>query len=154
MPIGARRDERDVVVLAARSGAIGVALSPSDVTMGVMSEQLREVDARPGRGGVFSARWRPVDVPHDLDDSATQLGRIRLPATVAWSGQPDYDLGDRRQLRLVYEQVLREGTADEIRAYVRASTLLEVWDELYLPPYVRQAWEPWVAAHRGTPDCR
>ncbi|MGQ0804187.1 MAG: hypothetical protein ACT4PI_10040 [Actinomycetota bacterium] len=71
-----------------------------------------------------------------------------MPATIAWSGQPDYDLGDRKQLRRVYEQVLREGTADEVRTHLRASTLLEVWDELYLPAHVRQAWEPWIAARR------
>lgn len=72
-----------------------------------------------------------------------------MPTEIAWSGQPDYDLSDRQQLRRVYEQVLREGTADEIRAWVRASTLLEVWDDLYLPVYVRWAWEPWIAVHRG-----
>ena len=119
-----------------------------------MNRQLRKVDARHPRGGVFSARWRPVEVPEDLDDSAPREGRVRLPAEIAWSGQPDYDLGDRQQLRRVYEQVLREGTADEIRAYVRASTLCELWDELYLPAYVRSAWEPWVAACRGGRDCR
>lgn len=99
---------------------------------------------------VFSARERPVEVPDDLDDSAPSSGRVRLPTDIAWSGQPDYDLDDPQQLRRVYEQVLREGTADEIRAYVRASTLLEVWEELFLPPQVRRAWEPWVNAHRGT----
>lgn len=121
---------------------------------GVVSAHSSEVAGRRRRGEVFSARWRPVEVPDDLDDSAPQVGRVRLPATVAWSGQPEYDLGDRRQLRLVYEQVLREGTAGEIRTYVRASTLLEVWDELILPPYVRQPWEPWVAARRGARACR
>jgi hypothetical protein len=95
---------------------------------------------------VFSARERPVEVPDDLDDSAPSRGRIRLPRDIAWSGQPDYDLDDPQQLPRVYEQVLREGTADEIRSYVRASTLLEVWDELHLPAYVRRAWEPWVRA--------
>jgi hypothetical protein len=74
---------------------------------------------------------------------------VRLPAEIAWSGQPDYDLTDRQQLRRVYEQVLRDGTTEEIRAYVRASTLVEVWDELYLPAYVRVAWEPWITARRG-----
>jgi hypothetical protein len=99
--------------------------------------------------GVFSARWRPVEVPEDLDDLAPVEGRVRLPVEIAWSGQPDYDLGDRQQLVRVYEQVLRDGTADEVRRYVRASVLLEIWDELYLPAYVRLAWEPWVAARQG-----
>jgi hypothetical protein len=74
---------------------------------------------------------------------------VRLPLDIAWSGQSDYDLGTRRQLLRVYEQVLREGTAVQVRRYVRASTLCEVWDELTLPAYVREAWAPWLVAHRG-----
>jgi hypothetical protein len=118
------------------------------------SRQVRDSDARHPEAAVFSARWRPVEVPDDLDDSAPRTGHVRLPVEIAWSGQPDYGLADRQQLCRVYEQVLREGTAEEVRRYVRASTLLEVWDELYLPMYVRMAWEPWVAAHRGDRDCR
>ncbi|MEX0664921.1 MAG: hypothetical protein WD598_09155 [Acidimicrobiia bacterium] len=80
---------------------------------------------------------------------AAITGRIRLPVDIAWSGQSEYDLGVRRQLCRVYEQVLREGTSDQVRRYVRASTLVEVWDELVLPEYVRAAWEPWIAARQG-----
>src|SRR5919197_2529524 len=35
--------------------------------------------------------------------------------------------------RHCYGQVLREGTEEHVRCYVRASTLVEVWDELRLP---------------------
>lgn len=111
-------------------------------------------DGPPDHARVGTARVRPVDVPFDLDDAASTVGVVRLPSTIAWSGQGDYDLADRGQLCRVYEQVLREGTSSEIRAYVNASTLLEVWDELYLPSYVRTAWEPWVTAHRGADPCR
>ena len=90
-----------------------------------------------------------MEVPGDLDDSAPIEGRVRLPVDIAWSGQSEYDLGVPRQLRRVYEQVLREGTADEVRRYVRATTLYELWDELVLPAYVREAWAPWLAARRG-----
>ena len=110
----------------------------------------RTRDARHPGGGVYTARWRPVEVPDDLDELAPIEGQVRLPVEIAWSGQPEYDLGDRQQLRRVYEQVLRDGTADEIRRYVRASVLLEVWDELFLPTYVRHAGERWVSARRGT----
>lgn len=74
-----------------------------DGTMGFMSPRLRQHGARRPRRGVFSARWRPVEVPADLDDSAPRQGHVRLPAEIAWSGQPDYDLTDRQQLRRVYE---------------------------------------------------
>lgn len=113
-----------------------------------MSAQVRSGSVGPSAGGVCSARWRPVAVPDDLDNSAPASGRVRLPVDIAWSGQSDYDLGVRRQLCRVYEQVLREGTAEQVRRYVRASMLLEVWDELVLPEYVRVAWEPWVNAHQ------
>ena len=48
----------------------------------------------------------------------------------------------------MYEQVLREGTTDDVRRYVRASKLVEVWDDLILPAYVRAAWEPWLQRRR------
>jgi len=44
---------------------------------------------------------------------------------------------------------LREGTEDDVRAYVRASTLIDVFGELNLPQHVRAAWVPWIAARRG-----
>lgn len=91
-----------------------------------------------------TARVRPVAVPEDLDDTAPVDGVVRLPPWIRWSGSPvAYDLANPRHLRSVYEQVLREGTEDDVRQYLRASVLAEVWDDLYLPSYVRAAWEPW-----------
>ena len=46
------------------------------------------------------------------------------------------------------EQVLREGTAADVRLYVDADLLLELWDDLVLPVPVRQAWAAWFRAHR------
>lgn len=89
-----------------------------------MDPSLRTTDPGTAPGKVFSARDRPLDVPDDLGDTAPITGRVTLPSTIAWSGQGSYDLADRSQLRDVYEQVLREGTGDEIRSFVRASTLL------------------------------
>ncbi len=85
-----------------------------------------------------TARQRPVSVPNDLDDSGAIDGVVQLPQSIRWSGEPiAYDLANPRHLRSVYEQVLREGTEDDVRRYVRATTLIEVWDELFLPGYVR-----------------
>ena len=76
-------------------------------------------------------------------------GVVRLPPWIRWSGEPlDYDLADPRHLRSVYEQVLREGSEEDVRQYIRASTLVEVWDDLFLPGYLREAWEPWIRARR------
>ena len=94
---------------------------------------------------------RPVAVTEDLDDpSLTKAaGRIELPFHIRWSGPPiSYDLNERRDRARVYEQVLREGTEEDVRFYVQPDQLLELWDELVLPPAVRRAWASWVQRHR------
>ncbi len=94
---------------------------------------------------------RPVAVPADLDDPSRPKasGRIELPLHIRWSGPPlTYDLNDRSDCARVYEQVLREGTADDVRFYVDADRLLELWDELVLPPAVREAWTGWIERRR------
>lgn len=94
---------------------------------------------------------RPVAVPEDLDDPslAKATGRVELPLHIRWSGPSiSYDLDDRADRARVYEQVLREGTDDDLRYYVDANQLLELWDELVLPPAVRRAWAGWLRRHR------
>ncbi|MFL5937161.1 MAG: hypothetical protein ACJ744_00845 [Gaiellaceae bacterium] len=91
---------------------------------------------------------RPVAVPDDLGSEPKARGRVELPLHIRWSGPAlTYDLDDRRDRARVYEQVLREGTQDDVRFYVDADHLLELWDELVLPPAVRQAWAGWIARH-------
>jgi hypothetical protein len=86
---------------------------------------------------------RPVAVPDDLDDRVLPKasGRVELPLHIRWSGPAvTYDLDERSDRARVYEQVLREGTEDDVRFYVDADGLLELWGELVLPPSVRHAW--------------
>lgn len=93
---------------------------------------------------------RPVAVPEDLDGVPKASGEVVLPLHIRWSGPPiAYDLRDRADRARVYEQVLREGTEDDVRYYVEAAELLELWDELVLPPSVRRAWAAWVRRHRA-----
>ena len=90
---------------------------------------------------------RPVAVPVALSDASALRahGRVELPLHIRWSGPPvTYDLDDRADRARVYEQVLREGTEDDVRFYVDEEQLLELWDELVLPPAVREAWAPWI----------
>jgi hypothetical protein len=94
---------------------------------------------------------RPVAIPDDLDDptAAKASGRVELPLHVRWSGPPVvYDLNDRADRVRVYEQVLREGTEDDVRFYIEAAQLRELWDELVLPPAVRRAWGDWLRRGR------
>jgi len=44
-----------------------------------------------------------------------------------------YDLGQRADRIRVYEQVLREGTEDDVRFYVDVGELVELFEELVLP---------------------
>jgi hypothetical protein len=93
-----------------------------------------------------------VAVPADFGDRSAPKarGRVELALHVRWSGAPvSYDLDDRGDRARVYEQVLREGTESDVRFYVDADRLLELWDELVLPPTVRQAWADWVGRRRA-----
>lgn len=100
---------------------------------------------------------RPVAVPDDLDAPSLHkaTGRVELPSHIRWSGPPvTYDMADRADRMRVYEQVLREGTEDDVRFYVDAAELAEVFDELVLPPAVRRAWaQRMQRGHRAAERC-
>ena len=95
---------------------------------------------------------RPVFIPEDVDDPSTRkaTGVIELPMHVRWSGPPKhYDLARAVDRARVYEQVLQEGTADDVRYYIEVDTLLLMWDELVLPRRVRRAWAEWFRQNRN-----
>lgn len=103
-------------------------------------------DLRPG--------WetRPVAIPDDVDDPSIEKasGVVELPLHVRWSGpRRTYDLDDPRQLRSVYEQILTEGMEEDVRCFVDLDVLLDIWDDLVLPPWVRRAWADWLRECRG-----
>ncbi len=93
-------------------------------------------------------------IPDDLDDPAIAKasGVVELPFHISWS-EPSmsYDLARRADRLRVYEQVLREGTEDDVRYYVDADELARVFHELVLPPYVRVAWSAWFQRRRRDP---
>lgn len=93
---------------------------------------------------------RPVAVAENLDNPPLEKAsvRIELPAHLHWSGSPlTYDLDDRADHARVYEQVLREGTDDDVRYYADADALRDLFEELVLPPPVRRAWADWLNRH-------
>jgi hypothetical protein len=96
-------------------------------------------------------------VPDDLDAPgiAKASGVVELPSHIRWSGPPrTYDLSDRQQLARTYEQVLIEGTEDDVRYYIRSEDLIDLWDELFLPRHVCQAWADWLRRHHDVdPTC-
>jgi hypothetical protein len=86
-------------------------------------------------------RWDlPPEIPDDVDDPTVEKASgvvVVLPRRVDWSPpDPTYDLSDLWQRNRVYEQVLREGTADDVRHFIDVDLLLDLWDELILPPAV------------------
>lgn len=95
---------------------------------------------------------RPVAVPDDVDDPRHEKasGVVQLPSNVRWSGPPKaYDLDDPIDRARVYEQVLREGTDDDVRRFIDADTLEQLWETLVVPARVRVAWAAWFRRHRG-----
>lgn len=104
------------------------------------------------RSAVLGPDARPVAVPIDVDsqDLVKASGVIELPFHVRWS-EPRmfYDLGIRADCIRVYEQVLREGTEDDVRFFIDVDQLHELWGELVLPPSVRRAWASWFRSRRS-----
>lgn len=101
----------------------------------------------------------PPEIPDDVDDVSVDKARGvgTLPRWIDWSSDdPTFDLADRWQRIRIYEQVLREGTAEDVRHFIDVDVLLDLWDELILPPAVSRAWIAWLALHRQVRvrDCR
>jgi hypothetical protein len=95
---------------------------------------------------------RPVAIPDDVDAVGVvkARGSIELPLRLRWSGpQRRYDLDDRRDRALVYEQVLAEGTDEDVRRFIDLGQLVEMWPDLVLPRHVRAAWAGWLRERRS-----
>jgi hypothetical protein len=94
-----------------------------------------------------------VAIPDDVDavEAAHKAhGVIELPSHVRWSGpQRLYDLDDRRDRALVYEQVLTEGTDEDVRRFIDIDQLIELWPDLVLPRHVQTAWAHWLETQRS-----
>lgn len=104
------------------------------------------------RSAVIGPAARPVSIPEDIDESkrSPAVGVVELPDHVRWSGPTRrYDLGVRRDRALLYEQVLAEGTDDDVRRFVDVDELIDLWSDLVLPGHVRRTWAAWLQQHRG-----
>jgi hypothetical protein len=71
-----------------------------------------------------------VAIPDDVDAPGVvnASGLVELPRRVRWSGPPRrYDLTDRNDRARVYEQVLNEGTDEDVRLDVVIDDLVALW---------------------------
>lgn len=89
--------------------------------------------------------WRrPVGLPGSLEElRGPRSGVVRLPLAVNASGAASaegFDVSSPPMRAAMYQIVLREGSADDVRRYVDESSLRESWSHLWLPGYVRCAW--------------
>lgn len=94
---------------------------------------------------------RPVSLPPSNYNrlKVRTTGIVELPLHIRWSGPVlTYDLNDRRDLCRVYEQVLREGTAEDIQEFIDVDRLPGLWEDLVLPPMVRRRWAYWLQDNR------
>jgi hypothetical protein len=97
-----------------------------------------------------TSRWRSSQPPARWSAAARQSARVvELPLRLYWSdGHNRFDLGAESERRLLYQIVLTEGSADDVREFLDRATLLRIWDQLWLPAAVHDAWDAWVASHR------
>jgi len=110
------------------------------------------LDVVRSRNSLLGPDTRPVELPGPAYDQqrVTKTGRVELPLHVRWSPpRLIYDLDDPTDVLRVYEQVLREGTTEDIQAFIDVDRLLELWDHLVLPNGVRRAWSRWYRDSRG-----
>jgi len=94
-----------------------------------------------------TARGRTVAVPSHLPRlaPARALATVTLPLHVNWSEPArTFDMRNRAQRARVYEIVLREGTHEDVLAYIDGVLLVEIWDDLVLPRDVLAAWAPLI----------
>lgn len=78
------------------------------------------------------------------------LWRVELPDCFATLEIPDlindgpmreWDMRDREQRKVVYEQLIRRGLPQQMIRWMDGALLVDVWDELHLPDPVREAWK-------------
>jgi hypothetical protein len=97
-----------------------------------------------------TSRWRSSTPPTNwCEHTGPTVGVVELPFHLYWSDDNNrFDLSKRSRLRSMYQTVLTEGSAQDVRDHLNLSLLLDLWDELWLSPAVHEAWDGWVEGRR------
>ncbi|GII01182.1 hypothetical protein [Planobispora takensis] len=97
------------------------------------------------------SRWEHVDrlIPDSLADlRGPGTGTVALPPHLAWSGQAEFDLANRRLRMSMYRTVITGGGRADAELYLNADILVADWPLLRrgLGPSYRRAWEDKISA--------
>ncbi len=86
---------------------------------------------------------RTVVVVDDLRAlTGPRSGLHRLPLSIDASARHLYDFAEVGWRELAYRTVLMEaGSTADLVDWLERDALLALWPQLYLPPFVRAAWE-------------
>jgi excisionase family DNA binding protein len=97
-----------------------------------------------------TTRWRSSAPPADWNLEAGPTNEVvELPFHLYWSDENNrFDLSKRARVRSMYQIVLTEGSAEDVRSYINGETLIDVWNELWLSPAVHEAWDGWIETRR------
>lgn len=92
-------------------------------------------------------------IPDEMVDRSLPKasGVQKLPHRIAWSAPYTYDFDDPGHLLLAYQRIKIEGLDEDVLFYIDLDRLLDVWDDLWLSPYVRDAWTEWLQARNLIP---
>jgi transcriptional regulator with XRE-family HTH domain len=93
-------------------------------------------------GSGRKSAYVPSALPDLSNDEA--LAEVTLGIHLAWSGQRRFRLVDRHDRQRAYEIVLREGAPDDIERYVDGALLVDAWNDLFLPRWIRTGWQPLI----------
>jgi len=90
---------------------------------------------------VAGYRGRTITVPSQLPQRPVPE-MVTLPSRVLWSGKRRmFDLSNRDDRAIAYEAIMTNGEAQDILDFINADLLVEIFDQMYLPPATRKAWQ-------------
>ncbi len=76
---------------------------------------------------------------------AQALAQFQAPLHLEWSKtNRSVDLTNRSQRLRWYELVLREGSVNDIQAFIDGALLIDAWPDLVVPRAIRAAWQSLV----------
>jgi hypothetical protein len=99
------------------------------------------VTAQPRRRPPAAVARRPVVVLSLSELHGPQTGIIRPPRDIWWSGEPAVNLDDLGQAVVFYDQLLDNGTREDIATWASGGKLIELWPTMGGRSAVRKGWE-------------